>query len=66
MNKKMINKLMNTLLMISSLAILVGVIFQVQHYPFGHSILMTGLITYFFISGIEIKRLKKVIAESSK
>jgi len=57
---------MNILLMISALAILVGLIFQVQHYPFGNSIFWTGLITCFFISGIEIKRLKKVIAELSK
>lgn len=66
MNNKMINKLMNILLMISSLTILVGMIFQIQHYPFGKSIFSIGLITYFFTSGIEIKRLKKIIAKLSK
>lgn len=62
----MINKLMNSLLIISTVAIFVGLLFKIQHYPFGNSILLTGLTTYFLISGIEIKRLKKVIAKLSK
>jgi len=66
MNKKIISKLMHILLMMSLLTVMVGAIFNVLHHPFGKSILMTGLFANLIVSGLEINRLRKVIAELSK
>ncbi len=66
MNNKVISKLMHILLVVSMLAVMVGVIFKVQHYPLGNSIMMTGLFANLLVSGLEINRLRKVIGELSK
>jgi len=58
-----INKLMNTLLIISSLAILVGAFFKLQHYPHGDIIFWCGIWSEIILSGYEISRLKQIIAK---
>jgi len=66
MNKKIISRLMKFLLMMSILAVTVGAIFKVQHYPYGNLIMMTGLYANLLLSCLEINRLRKVVAELSK
>jgi len=61
MTEKNLNKLMNSLLGLSALAILAGALFKLQHYPYGNSMLMYGLMAQFLFSSIEISRLKKII-----
>ena len=58
------NKIMNTLLGVSSLAILVGALFKLQHYPNGDLILWIGILSNFILSSFEISRLKKIIVKS--
>ena len=65
MKIEMMNKVMNTLLIVSSLAILVGAIFKLQHYPNGNLILWIGLLSHFILSSFEISRMKKTIAKSN-
>lgn len=65
MNIENMNKVMNTLLGVSALAILVGAFFKLQHYPNGELILWIGLLSNFILSGFEISRLKKIIAKSN-
>ncbi|HZL10720.1 MAG TPA: hypothetical protein VFC65_12045 [Prolixibacteraceae bacterium] len=66
MNTKMMNKVMKYLILISAIAVFVGAIFQLQHYPFGDMILITGLLSHFLISSFEINRLKKIIGTTEK
>lgn len=61
MSGKQVEKLMNVLFAISSLAILVGALFQLQHYPYGNQIMMFGFISDMGLSGYEINRLRKII-----
>lgn len=63
MNKETIDKLMNGLLAISVLAILVGCLFKLQHYPYGDRILIWGFIANSVLSGFEISRLKRIVSE---
>lgn len=63
MNRKQIEKLMNALFTISSILILVGVFFQLQHYPHGNQIMMFGLFADIALSGYEIRRLRKLTKE---
>lgn len=65
MNKEKLNKLMNTLLLISTMAILVGALLKLQHYPYGNHIFWLGIWTNFVFSSYEINRLKKIIAKSN-
>ena len=51
---------MKYLILISALAVFVGAIFELQHYPFGDLVLMFGLLSHFLISSFEINRLKKM------
>jgi len=66
MNSNLMNKLMKYLIIASALAVFVGALFQLQHYPNGDIILMFGLMAHFLISSFEISRLKKVIRETEK
>lgn len=59
-----LNRVMNTLLAISSAAILVGAFFKLQHYPNGDLILWCGFFSNFILSSFEITRLKKIIVKS--
>lgn len=59
------NKVMNMLLVISALAIFVGALFKLQHYPNGDLILRIGILSNFILSSFEISRLKKIIAKSN-
>ena len=65
MKNEQINKVMNSLLGVSSLAILVGALFKLQHYPSGDLILWIGILSNFILSSFEISRLKKIIAKSN-
>jgi hypothetical protein len=60
MNNKQIEKLINVLFAVSSVAILVGAFFQLQHYPYGYQIMMFGFFSNIGLSGYEIKRLRKI------
>jgi len=62
-NEKM-NKAMKVLIMISMAAILVGAIFQLQHYPNGSIIFWCGIWSNFILSSFEISRLREIIAKS--
>lgn len=59
-------KLMNNLLMISMAVILIGMIFKIQHYPYGGLISTIGFFAYIIISTYVISRLKKIIADFKK
>jgi hypothetical protein len=63
MNRKNVDKLMSALFAISSGIILVGALFQLQHYPYGKEILWTGILTSLVLSSFEINRLKRIIKD---
>ncbi len=63
MNRKQTDKLMNTLLSVAAGLVLVGAFFKLQHYPYGNSILVVGLIAFFALQSYEINRLKKIIKQ---
>jgi hypothetical protein len=52
---------MNFLLTLSAMAILIGALCKLQHWPFGDHILWGGFLTQFIFGSIEISRLKKII-----
>lgn len=59
-----INKVMSTLLAISVLTVLVGWLLKSWNYPVVGSIMgVVGIISYVFLSNMEIRRLKKIIAK---
>ena len=60
------NKVMNSLMAISALAVLGGALSMIWHYPIGSSIFWGGIISYSILSSIEISRLKKIIAKSRR
>lgn len=60
------NRVMKYLLIISGLAVFTGAMFQIQHYPNGDLILMSGLLSHFIISSFEISRQKKIIEDLKK
>jgi len=66
MDRKQVDKLMSTLIAISSAVILTGALFQLQHYPYGKEILWIGIITSLVLSSFEISRLKRIIKELEK
>lgn len=66
MTRKRTDKLMKVLLSIAAFAVLLGAMFKLQHYPYGNQILNIGFLTSFILSGIEIRRLKKIIKELEK
>ena len=61
MSETNLNKLMNGLLMLSALAILLGALFKIQHYPYGNQLLWGGFMAQFIFSSIEMSRLNKII-----
>ena len=61
MNKNQIEKLMDTLLVISALIIFAGSLLKLQHFQYGDLIFMIGIISGLGLSYIEISRLKKII-----
>lgn len=61
MSETNLNKLMNGLLMLSALAILIGALFKIQHYPYGNQLLWGGFMAQFVFSSIEMSRLNKII-----
>ncbi len=66
MNRKQVDKLMRILIPASTVLILVGAFFSLQHYPYGNMIFWTGILTSLILSGFEIDRLKKIIKELEK
>lgn len=60
-SKKQVDTLMNTLILLSEIAILLGAIFQLQHYPSGKAIFWTGIWLCLIFCGIEIRRLKRIV-----
>jgi len=66
MDRKQVDKLMSTLIAISSGAILMGAFFQLLHYPYGKEILWIGILVSFVLSTFEITRLKRIIKELEK
>lgn len=63
MNRKQVDKLMRLLLLNSSVLILAGAFFSLQHYPYGKPILWVGIWADLILSGFEIIRLRKIIKE---
>jgi hypothetical protein len=62
MKSKTPTRFMTNILVVSLLILLIGQIFQIQHYPYGKLISLIGLGAYLILSMLEIDRLKKVIA----
>ena len=63
MNRKQVEKLIRVFTFISSLLILTGAIFQLQHYPYGEIILWIGILLTFLLNSWEIGILKRRIKE---
>jgi len=61
MNKVNINKLIRIFNGISTAAVLVGLFFELQHWKYGTSIVLIGMLLYLIVSSFEIDRLKKII-----
>lgn len=63
MSNELVGKIMKSLLFISSLAILAGALFKLQHWTYGAQMLTYGIISNLVLSGYEISRLKKIISK---
>jgi len=61
MKRETVNKLMDILISASAVLIMTGVLFRVQHYPYGNEILWIGFISQMLLSTFEIGRLKQII-----
>lgn len=61
MTKKQINTLMTILLNVAAVLVLIGAIFELQHWAYGNPILWTGLGASIILGRIEIDRLKQKI-----
>jgi hypothetical protein len=55
---------MNILLGLSACIIIVGAIFEIQHYPYGRFILKTGFILSIVVSAREIQRLRQILKKN--
>ena len=62
MNNAASDRLTTILLNVSLALFVIGVIFRIQHYPYGNLISLIGMGSYLFISHFEIRRLKRIIA----
>lgn len=60
------SQLMRYLLILSAFSILIGVLFKLQHYPYGQQLFYFGLVANFVISSLEINRLKRRIKTLEK
>ena len=58
-----IDFLMIVLISVSAFAIFVGALFKLEHWIYGDVIFKGGIVASFIFSGIEIWRLKKIIAK---
>ena len=63
MNRKQFDKLMRILISCSTVLILVGAFFGLEHYPYGDTILWIGIAASLILSDLEIRRLKGVIKD---
>ena len=61
MNRKPIDRIINILYSLSAAAILLGVVFKIQHYPNGNLLLWTGFIVGTIVSTFDTFRLQKII-----
>ena len=61
MSNKQTEKIMSVLSVISSSLILLGALFSLQHWPYGHLMLWIGFMSSFILNSFEINRLKKII-----
>jgi hypothetical protein len=66
MKKDPKTKRMSTILFICLIIMLIGSIFQVQHYPGGKLLLYCGISLYIILSLLELERLRKIVGELSK
>jgi hypothetical protein len=58
-----IDKLMNILILISSLLFIIGAYLKITHSPIGDSFFIWSIFIYIVLSSIEIQRLKRIIKE---
>jgi hypothetical protein len=65
MENKSSGNVISTLLFGSLIVMLIGAVFQLQHYPYGKFLFLIGIGTYVMLSLIEIDRLKKIIEKSA-
>ncbi len=61
-----VDLLMIILISVSAFAIFVGAIFKLEHWLYGDIIFKGGFVAGFVFSGIEIWRLKRIIAKLKK
>jgi hypothetical protein len=62
MKNDLFSRIMPFLVNISLGAWGLGVLFKIQHWPYGITIATIGMISYIVLSQIEFKRLRKIIA----
>ncbi len=55
------DKLMSVLIGVSAFLMVMGALFQLQHYPYGNEIFSAGTLMCIVTTSIEISRLKKVV-----
>ena len=63
MNKKQLEKLMQGLIIVSTILIMLGAFLKLSHYPDANLILFIGIFSNLVLSSFEISRLKKIIKE---
>ncbi len=66
MSNELFGKIMKSLLFVSSLAILAGALFKLQHWAYGVQMLTYGIIANLVLSGYEISRLRRIISKFEK
>lgn len=63
MKMRKVDLLMTALIGISAFAVMIGALLKLEHWQFGDIIFKGGFVASFIFSGIEIWRLKKIIAK---
>ena len=58
-----IDKLMNILILISSLLFVIGVYLKITHSRIGDTFFICSIFIYIVLSSVEIQRLKRIIKE---
>ena len=66
MSNELFGKIMKSLLLLSTMAILAGALFKLQHWVYGNELLKWGIIANLVLSAYEISRLRKIVSKFEK
>jgi len=66
MSNELYGKIVKSLLLLSTLAILGGALFKIQHWSYGNELLKWGILANLVLSAYEISRLRKIISKYAK